>query len=193
MSVTQQIWKAVRQLSPGKAARDVRRDFAHAPPEEAARAIVRNISRENAVFVIGTALGSVLPTPLLPLIGIAEAASDTTFITANQVRMLFMVGAVYGTRVGYAAQWREIASIVGAAFGWRSIARALVAGIPFGGGLLPKGAVAYAGTMAVGESLIFYYTTGRHMTKSEIKEAFRKSYTESLDAVRSLVRKFRSS
>ncbi|MCX6374794.1 MAG: hypothetical protein NTU88_01925 [Armatimonadetes bacterium] len=159
---------------------------------EVTRRIVREVSRENALFVIATALGDVVPSVFQPLIGFAEAATDTVFLTANQVRMLFLLGAAHGRMVGYSAQWREIISIVGAAFGWRSIARNLVGKIPFGGGLVPKGAVAYAGTTVVGEGLIFFYTTGRRMTRKEMKEAFKRAYSDALGAVKSLVGKGKS-
>lgn len=151
--------------------------------------VVKDVSMENAVVAVTTAIGSVLPTPLLPLIGIAETASDMVILTGNQVRMLFILGAIYGEPVGYVHQWREISSIVGAAFGWRSLARALVGMIPFGAGLLPKGAVAYAGTTAVGEGIIFFYTTGRHMTGTEAREAFKNAYSAAGDVVRSLAGK----
>ena len=176
------IWKAVRQLSPGRAAREAQRRLAlGAGREEVARRIIREVSQENAVFVIATALGDVVPSILTPILGTAEAAGDTIFLTANQVRMTFLIGAVYGEKVGYTAQWREITSIIGAAFGWRSLARNLVS----------KGAIAYAGTTVVGEGLIFFYTTGRRMTRQEIREAFRKAYSSAGDKVRSLVERFR--
>lgn len=197
------IWKAIRQLDPARATEDARRSMERASvgshegdlprtQTEVARRIVREVSRENALFVIATALGDVVPSIFQPLIGIAEAASDTVFLTANQVRMLFLLGAVHGRKVGYSAQWREIVSIVGAAFGWRSIARNLVGKIPFGGGLVPKGAVAYAGTTVVGEGVIFFYATGRRMTRAEMKEAFKRAYSDALGAVKSLVGKGRS-
>ena len=157
-----------------------------------ARRIVREISRENAMFVIATALGNVVPSVFEPILGIAEAASDTVILTANQVRMLFMLGAIYGAKVGYMAQWKELSSIVGTAFGWRSLARNLVSKIPFGGGLVPKGAVAYAGTTVVGQGMVFFYTTGRKMTKQEVKEAFSRAYSEAVGNVRSLVSRLRS-
>jgi len=159
--------------------------------DEVARRTIRDVSMENAVFVVTTALGDVIPVPILPLIGIAEAASDTVVLTANQVRMLFILGAIYGAEVGYGSQWREISSIVGAGFGWRALARELVSKIPFGGGLIPKGAIAYAGTMAVGEGLIFYFTTGRKMTAAEASQSFKDGYSKAVDSVRSLVQKFR--
>lgn len=154
--------------------------------QEAARRIVRDVAKENAIFVIATGLGDVVPSVFLPILGIAEAASDTVVLTVNQVRMLFLIGASYGEPVGYISQWREVGSIVGAAFGWRAIARELVSKIPFGGGLVPKGAIAYTGTAVVGEGVIFFYTTGRRMTREEVKQTFSRLYSEALGAVRSL-------
>ena len=185
----------IRAIASSRRGTDLRLALASCLPAvrpQIARRIIREVSKENALFVIVTALGNVIPSPLLPIIGIAEAASDTIVLTANQVRMLFMLGAINGVRVGYTSQWREVGSILGAAFGWRSLARELVAKIPLGGGLIPKGAVAYAGTTVVGEGLIFYYTTGRKMTRKEMQEAFKKAYSDSVEAVRSLVEKVRS-
>ncbi len=187
--------KSAKTVS-SRIAPDLRLSFARSLPglrNEIARQIVREVCKENAVFVIATALGDVVPSVFSPLLGIAQAASDTAFLTANQVRMAFLLGGAYSREVGYSAQWREIASIVGASFGWRAIARELVAKIPFGGGLVPKGAISYAGTAAVGEGLIFYYTTGRHMTKVEMKQAFGRYYSEALTSVRALVGKHKDS
>jgi hypothetical protein len=153
---------------------------------EMARRTVRAVAQENAVFVVGTALGNVVPSVFQPVLGIAEAAGDTAFLTANQVRMLFALTAGYGRHAGYVALWKEIGSIVGAAFGWRALARNLVSKIPFGGGLIPKGAIAYAGTMAVGEGIIFWLTTGRKWTRTEMASAFKAAYAGAVEKVRAL-------
>jgi uncharacterized protein (DUF697 family) len=184
--------QALRNVIGSRLGTDLRLSLARHLPAfriEVARRVIRDVSMENAAFVVTSALGDVLPSILLPLIGLAEAASDTVVLTANQIRMLFILGAIYGTDVGYRSQWKEISSIIGAAFGWRAIARELVSKIPLGGGLLPKSAIAYAGTTAVGEGLIFYYTTGRHMTRAETAQSFRDAHTSALESVRSLANK----
>jgi uncharacterized protein (DUF697 family) len=158
---------------------------------EVARRIVRQISLENATFAIGTALGNVVPSVLGPILGVAEAAGDIVVLTANQVRMMFMIGAGYGRKVGLAAQWKEISSIAGAAFTWRALARNLVSKIPFGGGLVPKGAIAYAGTFSIGEGLVYYYTTGRRMTREEAARTFRSAFSGSIERVRGLVKRLK--
>jgi len=60
--------------------------------------------------------------------------------------------------VGYRQQKSEIAGVIAGAFGWRAIARQLIGKIPFGGGLIAKAAVAYAGTRVVGLSLERLYS-----------------------------------
>jgi hypothetical protein len=82
------------------------------------------------------------------------------------------MAAVYNLPVGYAEQKASIAAIAGCAFGWRAIARELVGKIPLGGGLLPKAAIAYAGTWVVGTGIHKLYSTGAGHTHSEKREAW---------------------
>ena len=85
----------------------------------------------------------------MPLISlpwaIAEFASDSAFLTMNQIRMAFMIAGGSDREVGYMEQKSEIAGVIASAFGWRALARELVGKIPFGGGLIAKAGVAYAG------------------------------------------------
>lgn len=139
---------------------------------EVATEIIQSVSVENAVFVASTSLGNIIPNPLQPLASIAESVGDVVVLTANQIRMLFRLAAAHGRELGLTQQAPEVISIVGAAFGWRSIARELVSKIPFGGGVAPKAAIAFAGTWAVGESITFYYVSGRRLTNAEMRARF---------------------
>ena len=116
-------------------------------------AIIRTVARENAFFAIATALPDVIPNLVELPWAAGEWVSDTAFLTANQVRMAFQIAAVCGRQAGFSHQKAEILSIGAGAFGWRAIARELVGKIPLGGGLIPKGAIAYAGTIVVGKVL----------------------------------------
>ena len=121
---------------------------------------VKEISKENALFSIATAVPAILPLISLPW-AVGEFASDTAFLTMNQIRMAFLLAAASDRPVGYKEQKSEIASLFAGAFGWRSLARELVGHIPLGGGLIPKAAVAYAGTFVVGVSLERFYRLGQ--------------------------------
>lgn len=133
--------------------------------------IIRRIARENAMFSVATALPDIIPLFSIPW-AVGEFASDTAFLTANQIRMAFLLAAASNRAIGYREQRNEIGSIVAGAFGWRAMARELAGHIPLGGGLIPKAAIAYAGTRVVGLSLERYYRIGYGLTATERKAAY---------------------
>ena len=117
------------------------------------------VAKENALFAVATALPNVVPNLIeLPWV-VGEFASDTAFLTANQVRMAFQIAAACGKDVGLGKQKGAVLSIAAGAFGWRALARELVGKIPLGGGLIPKGAIAYAGTYLAGKGLEYLART----------------------------------
>jgi uncharacterized protein (DUF697 family) len=150
--------------------------------------IIHAVSLENAVFAVAAALPNIVPNlGELPW-AIGEFASDTAFLTANQVRMAFLIAAACGKEVGYTQRTVEILSIAGSAFGWRALARELVGKIPFGGGIIPKGAIAYAGTFAIGKGLEQYHLAGALYTRAQREEV----YQAALDRGKVIVAGFRS-
>ena len=66
-----------------------------------------------------------------------------------------------GKDIGFSNQKVAVVSIVGGAFGWRALARELAGKIPLGEGLIPKGAIAFAGTYVVGKGLQRFADGGR--------------------------------
>ncbi len=137
--------------------------------------IISRVSRENAMFAVVTALPNVVPNALELPWSIGEFATDTAFLTINQIRMSFLISAASDKSVGYGDQKGEIATIIAGAFGWRALARELVGKIPLGGGLIPKGAIAYAGTYVVGLSLERYHRTGYGLANPEQKVAYKSA------------------
>jgi hypothetical protein len=138
--------------------------------------IVQTVARENALFAVATALPNVLPNLLELPWAVSEFASDTAFLTLNQIRMAFMIAAACGSEVGLLQQKLEIGSIAASAFGWRAIARELAGKIPLGAGLIPKGAIAYAGTYLVGKGLERLYHAGAPYTRVEREDVYRQGY-----------------
>jgi hypothetical protein len=153
-----------------------------------ARAI-RTIARENAAFSIVTALPDVIPSLVELPWAVGEFASDTAFLTMNQVRMAFLIAGASDQDVGYYEQRAQIAGIVGGAVGWRALARELVGKIPFGGGLVPKAAIAYAGTYTVGVGLEHFYRIGSGLTRAERHEVYRTALERGRTIVDALVQK----
>jgi hypothetical protein len=129
--------------------------------------VIKKTSNENTLFSLATALPDVIPSIFEVPWAVAEFASDTAFLTANQLRMAFLIAAASDREVGYREQKSEIAGVIAGAFGWRAIARQLVGKIPLGGGLIAKSAVAYAGTRVVGLSLERLYKFGYTYSREE--------------------------
>jgi hypothetical protein len=142
----------------------------------AAERIVQSIARENALFSVATALPDVIPNFVELPWALGEFASDTAFLTANQIRMAFLLAAACDRPVGFAHQKAELVGIAAGAFGWRAIARELTGKIPFGGGLIPKGAIAYAVTYAIGKGLEQLYHAGAPYSRAERREIYQQAY-----------------
>lgn len=148
--------------------------------------IVRSVAKENAMFTIATALPNVLPTVLSLPYAVSEFASDTAFLTMNQVRMAFQMGAVSGSGVGLAEQKVAVLSIIGSAFGWRALARELTGKIPLGGGLIPKGAIAYAGTFVVGKAIQKLQNGGGDLSRAERDTIYRDALQQGRTVAQSI-------
>ena len=148
--------------------------------------VIGRVAKENALFSIVTALPNVVPNLLELPWAVGEFATDTAFLTMNQVRMALILSAAHGHAVGYMEQKAEIAGIVAGAFGWRAIARELVGKIPMGGGLIPKAAVAFAGTYVVGLGLDKVNRTGLRLSREERRDAYADAFLKGKEAVREL-------
>jgi hypothetical protein len=149
--------------------------------------IVQRVARENALFALVTALPNVLPSFIELPWAVGEFATDTAFLTMNQIRMALLLAAAYDQPVGYVEQKLQIGAIAAGAFGWRAIARELVGKIPLGGGLIPKAAVAFAGTYVVGLGLEKLNRTGSGLSKPEKRQAYSGAFARGKEIVSALV------
>jgi hypothetical protein len=138
--------------------------------------LIRTVAKENALFSLVTALPDMVPSLVSLPWAVGEFGSDTAFLTGNQLRMAFMLAAGSDRQPGYREQKSEIASIIAGAFGWKALARELVGKVPFGGGLIPKAAIAWAGTFVVGLSLERLYSVGYGFTRAERRSVYEEAY-----------------
>jgi uncharacterized protein (DUF697 family) len=81
--------------------------------------------------------------------------------------MCLRIAAAYGLPVEPRERIAELGGIVGAAFGWRALARELVGAVPGGVGAAAKGAIAYAATVATGRAAQSFYETGQRPTVTQ--------------------------
>ena len=140
--------------------------------------VILTIAKENALFAMATALPDLMPSLLTMPWFIGEFASDTGFLTVNQVRMAFLIAAASDRAVGYREQRGQIGSIIAGAFGWRALARELAGKIPFGAGLIPKAAIAFAGTYVVGLSLDRLNRVGYGFSRAERQLTYERALVD---------------
>ena len=83
---------------------------------------------------------------------------DLPVLTLNQIRLVLRIAQAYGHELDR-ERALEILPVIAGGLGLRALARELLDLVPVAGWLL-KGAVAYAGTRAVGEAAVRYFEAG---------------------------------
>jgi uncharacterized protein (DUF697 family) len=134
------------------------------PP--AAKAMIEETAKVNAQF----ALMSAVPT-VIPIVGnLAAAGADLIVLTKNQLILIFKLAAIHDRDLqNRSTIIKEMIPVVGAGFGWRTVAREAAALLPFAAGVVPNVAIAYSGTVAIGWAAEFYYRYGKKPTTEQWK------------------------
>jgi uncharacterized protein (DUF697 family) len=84
--------------------------------------------------------------------------TDMPIMTLNQGKMLLQIAAAYGQQMG-AERIKELAAVVGGGFVFRAFARQALTLVP-GFGWAVKAAIAYSGTIAMGNAAVAYFERG---------------------------------
>lgn len=103
------------------------------------RELIRAFSRQNGI------VGAAVFVP----------GADLPVLTLNQVRLVLRLGAAHGVELDH-SRLPEVLAVVGSGFGFRLLAREALGFVPVAGWVL-KGAIAYAGTRALGEAALRYF------------------------------------
>ena len=131
-----------------------------------ARALINDTSFANASYALGTGLAEVIPALDIPF-----NIADVIVLTKNQALMVYKLGLALGLSPRWQDHVTELGGVVGASFVWRQVARQLVGLIPVWG-IVPKVAVAYAGTYAVGHAIIYWYQTGHKISGAGMRQLY---------------------
>lgn len=118
--------------------------------DAACRHVIKKAARQNAV------VGCIFFLP----------GADMPVMTLNEARMVLRLAAAHGEEVSV-ERALELLGVVGAGFGFRSIARQALDFMP-GPGWLVKGAVAYGGTRALGSAARSYFNGEVRVTPSRL-------------------------
>jgi uncharacterized protein (DUF697 family) len=139
-------------------------------------AAIKQINDETAMANAQFSLLSNVPT-VVPILGsIATVGADFFVLTKNQLLLIFKIAAIHGEDLHDSHRiFREMVPVVGAGFFWRTIAREAAALVPFMGGAVPKVAIAYTGTMAIGKAADYYYAEGTKPSKETMKGFYQQA------------------
>ncbi|HEX4929163.1 MAG TPA: hypothetical protein VFV62_00535 [Gaiellaceae bacterium] len=90
--------------------------------------------------------------------------ADFAVLTLNQIRLVLRLAAAHGVEIDQ-SRVPEVLATVGAAFGFRALARQLLGAITVAGWVV-KGGIAYAGTRALGEAAHRYFAAQEDAVRS---------------------------
>jgi hypothetical protein len=154
--------------------------------DSAADQLIRDTARVNAEFAVVSSLPA-----LIPVVGTAASlGTDMVVLTKNQVMLTLKLALLHRRSIDNRVQvLAEIAPVVGAAFLWRSAARALVSLLPGPLGVAPRGGIAFVGTYVAGKAGQYYYRSGLRPSP-EILGGFRDEALHQLAEVLPLLGEF---
>jgi uncharacterized protein (DUF697 family) len=154
--------------------------------------VAAKLTRDAANNALKVALASAV-VDHIPLVGIVlgafASAGDMVAITGIQVMLMLHIEATYGRDPDVQRTW-QLLPVIGGGFGWRTLARELVGFVPVAG-IAIKGAIAYAGTIVVGEGVTFFHEHGRAMTKGQAAALYDRTKSDALRFARELLSKLR--
>jgi uncharacterized protein (DUF697 family) len=155
--------------------------------------VAAKLTRDAAMNALKVA-GASAVIDHVPILGIVLGAfasgADMFAITGIQMTLMLNIGATYGRDPDLSAMW-ELLPIVGGGFGWRALAREISGFIPVGG-IFIKAAIAYAGTVVVGEGVAYYYrTNGRHMGVDDAAHVYDDAKASAMTFARDILARFR--
>jgi uncharacterized protein (DUF697 family) len=154
--------------------------------------VAAKLTRDAALNALKVA-GASAVVDHVPLLGIVLGAfasgADMFAITGIQMNLMLNIGATYGRDPDLSAMW-ELLPVVGGGFGWRALARELSGFIPVGG-IFIKAAIAYAGTVVVGEGVAFFYRNGRQMNVDDASRVYDEAKASALTFAREMLTRFR--
>jgi uncharacterized protein (DUF697 family) len=180
--------QATRQLVNGIRSLHVVDDLAlarHLPAfrESVSRSMIEDTAMANAVYSVGTGLLEMNPLADLPL-----NAADIIVLTKNQAIMSYKMALAMGMNAEFKQVMPQMATVVGSGFLLRQAARGLVGLIP-GFGIIPKVAVAFAGTYATGEVIYRWCAYGERVTGTAMRQLYDAAFTRGRSLAQSLVSK----
>ena len=131
--------------------------------------LIEETARANATYAFTTAMAEAVPVLDIPL-----NLADILILTKNQLLMGYKIALGAGKSGRARDVIGEVVGVVGGGFLFRQAARSLIGLIPMAG-LIPKVAIAYTGTWAIGRAVVVWATQGRRVSHATLRRLSREA------------------
>jgi len=142
--------------------------------------IIEETSRANASYAFGSGLAEIVPLLDVPL-----NVGDIIVLTKNQLIMAYRIALAAGKQGKPRDVIGEVIGVIGGSLIFRQIARELIGLIPVIG-IIPKVAVAYGGTWAIGRAVAAWANGGEEGTKRSLRRLYRTGLDRGREVARQL-------
>lgn len=158
----------------------------HLPPlrPPTYEALTDETARANAVYAFTMGLAEAVP-----LLGAPLNLADIVVLTKNQLVMSYRIALAAGREGAPRELAAEIVGVLGGGFLFRQVGRELVGLMPVIG-IVPKVAVAYAGTLAIARAVIAW-AEGDKLGPEALKRVYASAWRRGKAVARALVRRRR--
>jgi uncharacterized protein (DUF697 family) len=143
--------------------------------------LIEETAKTNAIYALTTSLAEVIPVLDVPL-----NLADIVVLTKNQLVMSYRIALASGKKGTPKELVGEVLGVIGGGFLFRQGARQLVGLVPVAG-IVPKVAVAYAGTLAIGKVVVGWAAYGTTFEPSVVKTFYRQALSRGRDLAQALV------
>jgi uncharacterized protein (DUF697 family) len=150
-------------------------------------AVIEESARANATYALTAGVAEAVPLLDVPL-----NVADMLILTKNQLLMSYKIALGAGKSGRPRDLITELVGVVGAGFLFRQAARSLVGLVPVIG-IVPKVAVAYTGTWAIGRAVEAWATQGRRVDRAALRTFSRQARDRGYALARGLAARRRES
>ena len=144
--------------------------------------LINDTCFSNAAYTLSTGLAEIIAVLNIPI-----TIANSIILTKSQAFLVYKLRLA----LGYSTNWQdyiaEFGGVLGGGFVWRQIARSLIGLIPVWG-IVPKTAIAYAGTFVVGNVVLQWYLTGKQVSRKQMQQLYAQAHERQLVA-RNLLRR----
>lgn len=137
----------------------------------------------NAAYSLSSGLVEIVPVLNIPM-----NVADVVILTKNQIFLAYKLGLALGMSTQLQSYITTFGGVLGAGFFWRQLAHMLVGLIP-AYGIIPKMGVSYAGTYVVGNVVLKWYLTGKHISKGQMRQLYSQAFSRGKQVAAKMVSK----